>query len=136
MRTRFLVAEAVAREAGALAKRRFLDRSSFTVGFKGPQDYLTEVDGETEALIAARLGEAFPERRISRRGDQGAQGRREGAPIWVVDPIDGTANFARGVSAFLRLHRLRHRARIEVGVIYDPLRDELFASRRGGGRYA
>ena len=45
---RLLVAAALAREAGQIAKRRFLDRSSFTVGFKGPQDYLTEVDGEVE----------------------------------------------------------------------------------------
>ena len=51
---RLLAAQAVAREAGAVARRRFLDRS-FTVGFKGRQDYLTEVDGETEALIARVL---------------------------------------------------------------------------------
>jgi myo-inositol-1(or 4)-monophosphatase len=132
MRARLLVAEAVAREAGMLAKRRFLDRSSFTVGFKGPQDYLTEVDGESEALIAARLGEAFPddgflgEETEERRGSGGA-------PIWVVDPIDGTANFARGNPHFcVSIACVAGRA-IEVGVIYDPLRDELFASRRGGG---
>ena len=56
---RLLAAEAVAREAGALARRRFLD-FSFTVALKGPQDYLTEVDGETEDLTSARLHEAFP----------------------------------------------------------------------------
>ncbi len=50
LQTRFLAACAVAREAGALAKRRFLDRGSFTVGFKGPQDFITEVDGEVETL--------------------------------------------------------------------------------------
>ena len=59
--TRRLVACALARAAGEIAKRRFLDRASFTVGFKGPQDYLTEVDGEIERFLAARLGEAFPE---------------------------------------------------------------------------
>src|SRR5580692_11145013 len=56
---RLLAAQAVAREAGAMARRRFLDRT-FTVGFKGPQDFLTEVDGETEAFIAERLLEIFP----------------------------------------------------------------------------
>src|SRR5271170_3071939 len=58
---RFHVACALAREAGTIAKRRFLDRGSFTVGFKGPQDYLTEVDGEVERLIATRLRRLFPE---------------------------------------------------------------------------
>ena len=58
MQMRLLAAEAVAREAGALARRRFLD-SSFKVGFKGPQDYLTEVDGETEELISARLARSL-----------------------------------------------------------------------------
>ena len=52
MQLRLLAAQAVAREAGALVRRRFRE-SSFKVGFKGPQDYLTEVDGETEDLIAA-----------------------------------------------------------------------------------
>ena len=60
MQMRQLAAEAVAREAGALARRRFLD-ASFKVRFKGPQDYLTEVDGETEELISSRLNEAFPQ---------------------------------------------------------------------------
>ena len=59
MDMRLLAAQAVAREAGALARRRFLDQS-FTVGFKGPQDFLTEVDSETEALIAERLLQVFP----------------------------------------------------------------------------
>ena len=59
MDMRLLAAQAVAREAGAVARRRFLDRS-FTVGFKGPQDFLTEVDGETEAFIAERLLQVFP----------------------------------------------------------------------------
>jgi myo-inositol-1(or 4)-monophosphatase len=59
LETRFHVARAIAREAGEIAKRRFLDRGSFTVGFKGPQDYLTEVDGEVERLIATRLHRMF-----------------------------------------------------------------------------
>ena len=73
---RLLAAQAIAREAGALARRRFVDKS-FKVGFKGPQDYLTEVDGETEELIASRLIRRLSAGRVHRRGDEGAR-RRDG----------------------------------------------------------
>ena len=129
---RLLAAQAVAREAGAMARRRFLDRS-FTVGFKARQDYLTEVDGETEAFIAERLLQVFPSDGFL--GEE-SKGRRagEGGASWVVDPIDGTANFARGVPHFCVSVASVAQGRVEVGVIYDPMRDELFSGRRGGGR--
>ena len=103
--TRLLAAEAIAREAGALARARFADRS-FSVGFKGPQDYLTEVDRETEELIASRLAAAFPSDGFLGEETNGREAG-EGAAVWVVDPIDGTANFARGNPYFCRLDRLR-----------------------------
>jgi myo-inositol-1(or 4)-monophosphatase len=126
---RLLAAEAIAREAGAIAGRRFLDKS-FKVGFKGPQDYLTEVDGETEELIASRLMQAFPSDGFI--GEE-TKARAEGGAVWVVDPIDGTANFARGVAHFCVSIACVAAGRAEVGVIYDPMRDELFAARRSGG---
>jgi len=128
---RLLAAEAVAREAGAIARRRFLDRS-FTVGFKGPQDFLTEVDGETEAFIAERLLKVFPGDGFI--GEEGkARPAGAGGAAWVVDPIDGTANFARGVPHFCVSIACVASGRVEVGVIYDPMHDELFAARLGGG---
>ena len=94
-RQRSFAAQALAREVGVIAKRRFLDRSSFSVKFKGRQDFLTEVDVEVERLIASRLAEAFPDDGMI--GEEGAgRAAKEGMPTWVVDPIDGTANFARG----------------------------------------
>ena len=130
MDTRLLAAEAVAREAGAAARRRFLDRS-FTVGFKSRQDYLTEVDGETEAFIAERLLQVFPNDGFIGEESK-ARPAGDGGATWVVDPIDGTANFARGVPHFCVSVASVAAAQIEVGVIYDPVRDELFAGRRGG----
>jgi myo-inositol-1(or 4)-monophosphatase len=130
--TRFHVACALAREAGEVAKRRFVDRSSFTVGFKGPQDYLTEVDGEVERLIATRLQGLFPGDGFIGEEGEGKVGE-EGAPIWVVDPIDGTSNFARGAPHFCVSIAAVVGKQVEVGVIYDPIVDELFAARRGGG---
>ncbi|HEY3621816.1 MAG TPA: inositol monophosphatase [Roseiarcus sp.] len=131
MDMRLLAAQAVAREAGASARRRFLDQS-FTVGFKGPQDYLTEVDGETEAFIAKRLLQVFPTDGFIGEESK-ARPARAGGADWVVDPIDGTANFARAVPHFCVSIACVAADRVEVGVIYDPMRDELFAGRRGGG---
>ncbi len=129
---RFEAAKALAHEAGDLARRRFLDRTSFTVGFKGPQDYLTEVDGEVEKLIAGRLGTLFPGDGFI--GEEGAaREAMDGHPIWVVDPIDGTANFATGVPHFCVSIAAVVGREIEIGVIYAPMVDELFAARRGAG---
>jgi myo-inositol-1(or 4)-monophosphatase len=132
MTTRFLAACALARAAGEIAKRRFLRRDSFTVAFKGPQDYLTEVDGEVERFIAARLHEAFPGDGFIGEEGEGRVGR-PGQPIWVVDPIDGTANFARGAPHFCVSIAAVLEREVEVGVIYDPMVDEVFACRRGAG---
>jgi myo-inositol-1(or 4)-monophosphatase len=131
MDMRLLAAQAVAREAGAMARLRFLDQS-FTVGFKGPQDFLTEVDGETEAFIAERLLQVFPTDGFIGEESKGRPAG-EGDAAWVVDPIDGTANFARAVPQFCVSIACVAAGKVEVGVIYDPMRDELFAARRGGG---
>ena len=131
MDMRLLAAQAVAREAGAMARLRFLDQS-FTVGFKGPQDFLTEVDGETEAFIAERLLQVFPTDGFIGEESKGRPAG-EGGAAWVVDPIDGTANFARAVPHFCVSIACVAAGKVEVGVIYDPMRDELFAARRGGG---
>ena len=114
-----------------MARLRFLDRS-FTIGFKGPHDFLTEVDGETEALIAERLLLTFPsDGFIGEESKPRPAG--EGGAAWVVDPIDGTANFARGVPHFCVSIACVAAGKLEVGVIYDPMRDELFSAQRGGG---
>jgi myo-inositol-1(or 4)-monophosphatase len=131
MDMRLLAAQAVAREAGAMARRRFLDRS-FTVGFKGRQDYLTEVDGETEAFIAQRLLQVFPSDGFIGEESK-ARPAGKGGAVWVVDPIDGTVNFAHAVPHFCVSIACVAADTVEVGVIYDPMRDELFAARRDGG---
>ena len=131
MQMRLLAAQAIAREAGAIARRRFLN-SSFKVGFKGPQDYLTDVDGETEALIAERLHAAFPDDGFIGEETEGRPAG-EGGAVWVVDPIDGTSNFARDIAHFCVSIACVKGSEVEVGVIYEPVRDELFAARRGGG---
>lgn len=127
---RYLTACAVAREAGALIRKRFLERDdTLALQFKGPQDYLTETDGEVERLIAQRLAATFPDDGFFGEEGGGAYGPR----AWVVDPIDGTSEFARGVPYFCVSIAFLLDGQAHIGVLYDPMRDELFAACRGRG---
>ena len=130
---RLHAAAALAHEAGALALRRFRERG-FKIGLKGPQDFLTEVDQEVERLVFARLHALFPQDGFI--GEEGA-GRvaHAGAPTWVVDPIDGTANFARGTPHFCVSIALTDGETALAGAIYDPAVDELFTAQAGGGAF-
>ncbi len=130
---RWRVAEAVAREAGALQKRRFLARSSDEVAyqFKGPQDYLTATDGEVERLVRERLLEAFPTDTIL--GEEG--GGEISEFTWVVDPIDGTSNFARGIPHFCVSIALVERGEATVGAIHAPMVGELYSAASGCGAW-
>jgi myo-inositol-1(or 4)-monophosphatase len=134
LQTRFLAACAIAREAGAMARRRFLDRASFTVGFKGPQDFITEVDGAVERLIQARVSEIFADDGFIGEEGDGLAGKPR-APVWVVDPIDGTSNFARGTPHWCVSIACILEGEVQLGVIYDPMLDELFCARRGAGAW-
>lgn len=130
MQLRFAAACAIAREAGQLIRTRFLGRDeALKLAFKGPQDYLTETDSEVERLIASRLAQLFP--------DDGFLGEETGGDIaervWIVDPIDGTADFARGVPYFCVSIAFVEQGEAAIGVIYDPMLDELFAARSGQG---
>jgi myo-inositol-1(or 4)-monophosphatase len=127
---RFMAACAIAREAGRLIRLRFEARDEvLKLQFKGPQNYLTETDAEVEQLIATRIAEAFPDDDFF--GEEG--GGSFGRDVWIVDPIDGTADFARGVPHFCVSIAFVRDGRAEVGVLYDPILDELFAAQRGAG---
>jgi myo-inositol-1(or 4)-monophosphatase len=90
---RLAVATPLIREAGELAAGYFAGRATLTGETKGPQDFVSIADREVEALIRARLAEAFPGDGFLGEESGGAAGER----CWVVDPIDGTNNFLRGI---------------------------------------
>lgn len=126
---RHLAACAVARQAGEMMRRLFQNRGGIEMSFKGPQDYLTQADAAVEKLVRQRLNEAFPQDKFF--GEE--TGGEVSQSMWVVDPIDGTANFARGIPHFCIsiAYALDHAP--EIGVIYDPMSDEMFEARRGAG---
>ena len=127
---RFAAACAIAREAGVLARKRFLERPrSQRPDFKGPQDFLTATDAEVEELIRSRLSELFPA--DSFFGEEG--GGSFERDVWVVDPIDGTANFARGIPHFAISIAFVRDGTVEIGVIYNVMQAELYTAQRGRG---
>ena len=128
---RLLAAQAIAREAGQLATRMLADRATLEIDLKGPQDFITSADGAVEKLIAARLRAAFPEDGLL--AEEGAERTGVSGGLWVVDPIDGTANFASGRPDWCVSIGLIADGRPEIGVIYQPPLDLLFAARRGAG---
>jgi myo-inositol-1(or 4)-monophosphatase len=123
-------AESVAREAGALLSEGHR-RADVRAEFKGAVDLVTEYDRRSEALILDRLRAAYPGHAI-RAEESGRSGQAE-AHEWLVDPLDGTTNFAHGFPIFAVSLALTRRGQLVAGVVYDPLRDELFAAEAGQG---
>ena len=119
----------VIRSAGELVLAGF--KESFRRGFslKGPQDFLTETDAASEAHIRQAIAAHFPGDAFL--GEEG--GGLIAERMWVVDPVDGTANFARGIPHFCISITYVERGRAEIGAIYNPAQDELYFCRRGAG---
>jgi myo-inositol-1(or 4)-monophosphatase len=122
--------EAIAREAGALLMGHFARH--VTIEYKGEVDLVTVADRSSEELIVSRLRARWPEHGIvaeeGTRSDTGAEYR------WYVDPLDGTTNFAHGYPVFcVSIALARQDGQLEVGVLYDPTRDEMFAAQRSSG---
>ncbi len=119
----------IAREAGALLLP-FFDRR-VRVEYKGEVDLVTEADRASERLIVERLRARFPEHAIV--AEEGG-GRATDSPYrWYVDPLDGTTNFAHGFPMFCVSIGLEHAREIVAGVVFDPMRNELFAAEKGAG---
>ncbi len=133
-----LQAAEIAREGGAKLREFFAQ--GVETEYKGDVDLVTVADRTVEKLIKTRLGETFPEHGIY--GEEGTRERMEGEFRWYVDPLDGTTNFAHGFPQFCVSMGLEQRpagtaadadGTLVAGVIYDPMRDELYTAERGKG---
>jgi histidinol-phosphatase len=120
-----------ARAAGAIALRHF--RGDVRVTLKADQTPVTQADREAEAAVVARLRAAFPDVGFlgEEFGAQGGQGRR-----WIVDPIDGTKNFVRGIPYWATLLALEEDGEVTLGVVHAAATGEVLWAQRGRGAWA
>ncbi|MEK1867348.1 MAG: inositol monophosphatase, partial [Ensifer adhaerens] len=126
---RALLCRDVIRSAGALVLDGFKASAERGFSLKGPQDFLTETDAASEAHIRDAIATHFPADAFL--GEEG--GGTVADRVWVVDPVDGTANFARGIPHFCISITYVEHGRAEIGAIYNPAHDELYFCRRGEG---
>lgn len=117
------------RGAGALAAEGFGKSAGRAASMKGPQDFLTETDGAVERYVRGRIAEAFPGDGFLGEETGGVPGAR----AWVVDPIDGTANFARAIPHFCVSIGFVANGETQLGAILNPVLDELHVARLGRG---
>jgi myo-inositol-1(or 4)-monophosphatase len=121
----------IAREAGALLANYYERRVPFEL--KGEWDLVTEADRASEKLVVERLSSYFPSHGIMAEEGGGHESASEYR--WYVDPLDGTTNFAHGFPVFNVTLGLERAGEVIAGVVYDPIRQEMFTAERGSGAY-
>ncbi len=120
-----------AREAGTLVMQELAGLKPKDIEEKGPSDFVTRVDRASEALILDRIRREFPADKVLSEEAGGAVPDAE--DLWVVDPLDGTSNFIHRFPLFCVSIAYCNRGRPEVGVIFDPVHQELFTCKRNEG---
>ena len=133
-------AVSIAHEAGTIVRDDFPSAALARVNFKGAVNPVTETDTTVQALIIERLREAFPDHQILAEEDSGDQSLSsgetgDGRPTWLIDPLDGTNNFAHGFPHVGISLALLMEGKPAIGVVYDPLRRETFAATLDEGAH-
>ncbi len=118
----------IARQGGALLRELF---GRVRIEYKGDVDLVTEADRRSEALITRLIRERWPGHDIL--GEEGTNTQTGSEYRWYVDPLDGTTNFAHGFPVFCVSIGVERKGQLVAGVVYDPMREELFAAERGQG---
>ncbi len=125
------IAVRAARAAGDIIVRNMDRLDRLKVATKQNNDFVSNVDHQSEAAIIATLKQAYPDHSIlaeeSGVEDQASEYQ------WIIDPLDGTTNYLHGFPQFAVSIALKHKSRLEVGVVYDPVSQELFSASRGNG---
>ncbi|MEM1428708.1 MAG: inositol monophosphatase family protein [Pseudomonadota bacterium] len=126
-------AVSTARAGGAFALERFRDLDSLTIESKGHQDLVSDADRMTEDLVRRAISERYPDDGIV--GEEYARVVGSSGYDWVIDPIDGTANFVRGIPHWCCVIACTHNGLPVVGAIFDPSTGEMFRAARGAGAF-
>ncbi|OOF84410.1 inositol monophosphatase [Rodentibacter ratti] len=126
------IAIRAARRAGNVIAKNYERRDTIETTQKGINDYVTNVDKLAESEIIEIIRKSYPDHTIITE-ETGAIEGKESDIQWIIDPLDGTRNFMNGLPHFSVSIAIRVKNRTEVGVVYDPIRNELFTAVRGEG---
>ena len=133
MEMRLEAAKRIAEEAGQLGMRFFSEIDALNISSKGHQDFVSNADLSVETFIREQIAAHFPEDGII--GEEHAPKPSRSGWNWVIDPIDGTANFVRGLPQWCVIIALVHEDATQIGVIHDPNVSETHWVCRGGGAF-
>ena len=126
------IAVRAARRAGEVIVRSLVRLESLEVTSKGRNDYVSEIDRAAEREIIDIIRKLYPEHAILAE-ESGRSGEND--TVWIIDPLDGTTNFLHGFPVFAVSIAVEQRGRLEIGVVYDPMRQEVFTAARGAGAH-
>lgn len=128
------IAVRAARAAGSVISRSHHRISDLTIESKRRNDYVSDVDRQAEGAIIDTLLRAYPDHGIL--AEESGAGGQEGSEFrWIIDPLDGTTNFLHGIPHYAVSIALERHGRLELGVIYNPVNQEMFTAERGGGAF-
>lgn len=125
------VAGEAARKAGGILKENINGTREIT--YKGDINLVTEMDTRSERAVVGTLRASFPDHGII--AEEETTIRNGSGYTWIIDPLDGTTNYAHGYPCFSVSIALEHKGDVITGVVYDPMRDELFTAQKGQGAY-
>ncbi|MDY6910879.1 MAG: inositol monophosphatase family protein [Chloroflexota bacterium] len=125
------IAVQAARQAGAILRKLY--SQEIHIENKGKRNLVTEADLQAEKSILELLNHEYPDHSIL--CEESGKTEKTGEYCWIIDPLDGTTNFAFGIPIFCVSIGLVYRDEVILGVIYDPLRGELFQARKGMGAF-
>lgn len=128
------IMDRAARKAAPRIRRDFGEVSALQVSRKGPSDFVSNADRTAERAIVEELQKGRPDWGLVLEETNDIEGA-DGAPTWIVDPIDGTSNFIHSIPHFAVSIAAQREGRIVAGVVYQPLTDELFWAEEGRGAY-
>lgn len=123
------IALKAALESGEILKKNFGKR--YKIGHKGEIDLITEIDLKSEQRILKILKKEFPDHDIL--AEEGEGWDRKAEYRWIIDPLDGTTNYAHGFPCFSVSIALERKGKVILGLVYDPLREEVFTAKKGEG---
>jgi len=125
------IAVRAARSAGDFIARSFESDVDLEVKQKGDNDFVTQIDKEAEKIIISKIKQSYPEHSFVCEESGITEGDEEFK--WIVDPIDGTTNFVRGIPHFCVSIALMYRGKLDQAVVFDPIKNELFTASKGKG---